>query len=361
MQYRRLGKTDLEVSAISFGTIKLPQVDQQTASQCLNRALDLGVNFVDTARNYKDSEAKIGVALKSRRDEYFLASKTAARTADALTAELETSLSDLQTDCLDLYQLHTVSDEETWQQVMAPGGALEGARKAQDAGKFRHLGLSVHRALPVMKKAVECGEFETIMLAYSPLDQEGVGAEVLPLAKQHDVGVIVMKGLSGGLLCTPEWHEQHPDEPDPLVAGSLRHILDSEGVSCVIPGMQAVWEVEQNIPLADAPPLTGNDRQRLVAELGGLRKEFRYGQVCLRCGYCLPCPQGIDVPRVFQSLDMYTQYPQSLRDQGLVLYQSLEVKPDECAECHECESTCPAGLSIPEKLKEAADVLGTAA
>jgi predicted aldo/keto reductase-like oxidoreductase len=362
VQYRRLGKTGLDVSVIGYGAIKLPKIDEEAASRCLNRALDLGVNFVDTARGYKDSEAKIGKALKSRRSEYHLATKTTARDADSLTAELDTSLRELQTDVVDLFQLHSVSDEETWQRVTGPGGALEGAQRARQAGKLRHLGVSIHRAVPVMRKAIECGEFETLMVAYSPLDQEGVAAEILPLAKRHDVGVIIMKGLSGGLLTTPDWHAQHPDEPDPLVAGALRYVLANDSVTCVIPGMAALTEVEQNVPLGyGAIPMSEEEKRRFFARLGGLNKEFRYGQVCLRCGYCMPCPQGIDVPEVFRALDVYQSYPENLRRQGLVLYQSLDVKPGECAECRECLADCPAGLDIPARLKGAAEVLEAAA
>jgi len=353
MEKRRLGKTELRVSQIGFGSIRLPHIDEKTASECLNRALDLGINFIDTARNYKDSEAKVGKALKGRREEYCLATKTTARDAEGLFADLETSLRETQVDVIDLYQLHTVSDEETWAKVTAPGGAIEGAKKAQQQGKFKHLGISIHRALPVMRKAIECGEFETIMLAYSPLDQEGVGAEILPLAKRHDVGVIIMKPLSGGLLTQ---NESGP--PDPVVRGSLRYILSNDAVSVAIPGMQAVSEVEENAATGAMPErMSEEERAELFKQIGSLKKEYRYGQVCLRCEYCQPCPQGIQIPSVFRALEMVQSYPDTLKYLGKELYDSLPVKPDVCEECKQCVEKCPAGIDIPQRLAEAIQVM----
>ena len=345
------------VTQIGFGAIKLPRIDERTASECLNRALDLGINFIDTARNYKDSEAKIGKTLKGRRDEYYLATKSSTRDAEGLLADLETSLTELQTDVIDVYQLHTVSDENTWEKVMSPGGALEAAKKAQQQGKFKHLGLSVHRALPVMRKAIECGEFETVMLAYSALDQEGVEDEILPLAKEHDLGVITMKPLSGGLLVGAE-EGQGNAEADPVVRGSLRYVLANDAVSVAIPGMQCVKEVEENAATGEmAGTMADEERDSLIALLGSLKKEYRYGQVCLRCEYCLPCPQEIEIPAIFRALEMAENYPDALKRLGKELYDSLEVKPDACEKCETCMEKCPAGINIPERLQAAAQAL----
>ncbi len=359
MQYRILGRTGLKVSAIGFGGIKLPHVDAQTASDALNRALDLGVNFVDTARNYRDSEEKIGAALKTRRGEYYVATKTSARDAAKARAELETSLRNLQTDYVDLYQLHTVSDPECWQQVMGPDGALEAVRQARDEGLVKHVGITIHRALDVMEQAIKCGEFETIMLAYSPLDQEGVERDILPLATAHNVGVIIMKPLSGGQLCLPP--EQRPAEGDPIVRDSLRHILSNPNVTVAIPGMTSVAEVEWNTAVASPfTPLTDGERERLIEAISGLKREFRYGQVCLRCGYCQPCPQGVPIPEIFRAWDMVRDYPASLRHLGYELYESLEVTAEACEECGQCVEQCPAGLPIPERLREAHKALTAA-
>jgi predicted aldo/keto reductase-like oxidoreductase len=354
VQYRRLGRTGLQVSAIGFGCIKFNSVTQDEVTRALNLALDLGLNFVDTARNYGTSEQKIGRALRKRRAEFILATKTEALTAREASRDLRTSLRELQTDTIDLYQLHSVSDPQRYEAVMAPGGALEALKKAQQEGKIRHIGITQHRAIPQMKAAIESGEFETIMVAFSPLDQEGVGAEVIPLAVKHDMGVIAMKALSGGQLASlPDPRSGQPPRPDPIVAGALRHVLAKEGVSTVIPGMVSVAQVEENLPLADMPPLSDGQREDLVRRIAALRRSFRYGQVCLRCGYCQPCPEGVPIPQILQAHDMLRQYPEPLKHLGRELYASLGIGADACVECRQCEDKCPAGLTIPERLKEA--------
>jgi predicted aldo/keto reductase-like oxidoreductase len=355
MQKRILGRTGLEVSIIGFGGIKLPGVEKKDAVRIINRALDLGLNYIDTARNYRDSEEKIGVVLKDRRADCIIATKTTARDAAGLMKELETSLKNLQTDKIDLYQLHTVSDWETYERVMAPDGALMGAKKAKAQGKIDHIGISIHRDLKTMKAAIQSDEFETVMLAYSILDQEGVGQEILPMARERNMGVIIMKPLSGGLLCLPE-HEREKYYKDPVATGSIRFVMSNENVTVAIPGMQRMQDVEENVPLGSMPAMSPNEIIELRKFIGTLRKEYRYGQVCLRCGYCQPCPHGVMAPTIFQALDMYRSYPENLRYLGVELYESLEIKADDCEECRKCVEKCPAGIDIPEMLKEVAKV-----
>ena len=353
MQQARLGRTGLLVSRIGFGAIRLPHVSSAVAEACLNRALDLGVNFVDTARGYGDSEAKIGKALKHRRDEYVLATKTGAMEASAARVELDTSLRELRTDRIDLYQLHSVSDPERWAKVTGPGGALEAAKKAKEEGKALHLGISIHRDLETMRAAIGCGEFETIMLAYNPLDSENVGAEIMPLAQAAGVGVIVMKPLSGGGLTARVGDDK---SADPLSVDCLRCILSRAEVSVAIPGIELVAEVEANVTAAERP-MGEAEREALLRRIGALGKSFRYGQVCLQCGYCLPCPNEVPIPSIMRAAMMAREYPDNLRHMGVELYRSLEVKAEACKDCETCLPRCPASLPIPERLREAAVLL----
>ncbi len=358
MRYKVLGKTGLKVSVVGFGAIKLPELSLEEASELLNRALDLGVNFIDTARAYGDSEEKIGAALRGRRDEFYIATKTHERDSDGAYRDVLRSLKCLQTDYIDLYQLHTVSSKGEYERVMGSGGALEGLKRARREGLVGHIGITIHRDLDVMRMAIESGEFETIMLAYNPLDPEGVEREgILRLAKEHGMGVIAMKPLSGGQLVTPETELGKRAGGDPVAIGSLRYVLSNECVDTVIPGMRRLWELEDNVSVADMPPMSEEEKAELFRLIGRLGKSFRYGQVCLRCGYCLPCPRGIPIPDVFRAYDIYTGYPEEVRDLGLRLYESLEVKPDACVECRRCASRCPAGIDIPARLREVARVM----
>lgn len=362
MQYRTLGRTGLEVSIVSFGAIKLPRITQEESTAALNRALDLGVNFVDTARGYRDSETKIGIALQKRRDEYILATKTPTRDAAGAMENLEASLKELRTDVIDLWQLHSVSDPDTFEKVMAPGGAAEALVKAKEQGKVRHIGVTSHRSHEAMRRAITCGLFETIMLCYNALDSEAVEPEILPLAKKHNVGVIVMKALSGGALSTPpEEGSEGPLRPDPIVVGSLRYVVSNDAVTTVIPGIERVAEIEDDAAVGDAPlPMTEAEKDALLRRIGGLRRDFRYGQVCLRCGYCQPCPEGVLVPEILRAADMYQRYPKRVKYMGVEAYQAIEVGPEHCEQCGECEEQCPAGLPVREKLKEVAALFAKA-
>ena len=361
MQYRVLGKTGLKVSVIGFGTIKFPKISEKQAYEAVNRALDLGINFFDTARNYKDSERKLGLAVKDRRDECFIATKTRALDYKGAMRDLEISLRELQTDHVDLWQLHNVCDKERWKKVMAPGGALEAAKKAKEEGLVDHIGITFHRALDVMREAIKCGEFETIMVLYNPLDEENTGKEIIPLAHEYGLGVIVMKALSGGALSLPLSDEEREEKYrasggkwfDPIVRGCLRYVISNPAVSTVIPGMRFPREVEENVKVAELPPMTEEEKDNLIREIGKLRKTYKYGQRCLRCGYCMEaCPQGIPIPEVFRAAYIYRKYPKQTRHMGLELYRSLKPSPKECIQCRSCVEKCPAGIDIPEELKD---------
>ena len=360
MEYHALGKTGLKVSAIGFGTIKLPAVSQEDADAALNLALDMGVNYVDTARDYDGSETKVGRAIGHRRADFYLATKTYERTADGLREDCETSLRELRTDRIDVFQLHSVSNDDAWEQVMRKGGALEGARRAQAEGIIDHVGVSVHRDLRVMKRVMECGEFETVMLCYNAIDNEHVGPDILPAAHASGMGVICMKALSGGMIVSPGFEDgRRPADEDPLVTQALRFVLGSPHFSVVLVGMRNPGEVRQNIPLADmTAPLGEDEREDLIRRLGEMRSSYRYGQVCLQCAYCQPCPAGINIPQVLRAWMIKQSYPNDLKWMADEIWDNLEVLPDKCERCGACLRKCPAGLDIPNLIREAAEDLG---
>jgi hypothetical protein len=358
LEKRRLGKTNLEVTVLGFGAIKFPHISAREAEASLERAIALGVNFIDTARGYGDSEAKIGPVLRRHRAQVYIATKTGRRTAKEAMEELETSLRNLQADYLDLYQAHWVCNDEALDQVLGPGGALEALGKAKEQGKIRHYGITMHRHHAAIRRAIESDLFETIMLAYNPVDEEGVGPELIPLAAEHDMGVIIMKPLSGGLLVSPPGAAR-VDGLDPVVAGTLRGIAANPHVTTVIPGMISPQQVEENYrAVTTAAAFDEVARRRLFETIAEMRKELRYGQLCLSCGYCAPCRQGIDIPRVFRALYMHQSYPEDQRFMGRELYDGLAVPPDACEECRECVERCPAGIDIPERMKEAIRAFG---
>ena len=349
------------VTRIGFGAIKLHGLDAKVAADSLNRALDLGVNFIDTARGYRTSEERIGAAISRRRDEFYLATKSGAREAEAMAVELETSLTNLRTDVIDLYQLHSVSDRASWDRATGAGGALEAAKRAQQQGKIKHIGITIHRDLEVMRDAIKSGEFASVMLAHSLMDPESVdSAGILALAHEHGMGVIIMKALSGGALSTPSENKEHVPN-DSIARRVLRYLLRRDAITTIIPGITCVEEIEENVATGSMTgPITDEEMAQLIKDIGAMGKELRYGQTCLRCAYCQPCPEEINIPEIFRAADMLKAYPDTLKFQGVELYESLEPKPDVCAACGQCMEKCPAGIDIPQRLKETAELFDSA-
>jgi len=350
MEKRVLGRTGWNVTVISFGAIKLPRASQEECTEVLNRALDLGVNFVDTADCYGDSEEKIGRALKRRRKEFYLATKVDQRDGEGARKTLERSLKRLQCDTIDLIQLHDCRDYD-YDMAMAPGGVYEELKKAQTEGKVREIGITCHSSINTMRKAIESGKFATIMVSYNLLDRERVGTEVIPSAHEHGMGVIAMKPLAGGRLADARELADLKAGEMSLAQMALRFILSNEMVTCAIPGVTKVSELEQNLKVAEkVQKLSAEEMRELVKRVGDVGKDF-----CRNCGYCLPCTQGINIPDVFRFEGYYVRY--GMKEWAREQYAALEVKVEECAECEKCIEKCPYGLDIPQLLKKAAEVL----
>ncbi len=327
MRYRSLGNTGLWVSAIGFGGIPIQRVDESMAIQLVNRALNLGINFFDTARAYTNSEAKLGLVLRERQSEAIIATKSMARTRDEMESDIEKSLRALGTEYIDLYQIHNVKDTPTLDQVLNPGGAMEALLDAQKSGVIKHIGITDH-IKSLLKKALATNAFETIQMPFNPVELEEV-PELLEMASAQGTGVIIMKPLAGGAF-------KH-------ARLALQFILEYP-VSTVIPGMDSLQQVEDNaVTGSRSENLSPEERSFIQGEVDQLGSTF-----CRRCEYCQPCPQGIDVPMVFLLDGYYTRY--GLTEWARERYQGMKVKPDVCSECKECEERCPYNLPINEML-----------
>lgn len=334
MEYRILGNTGLKVSVIGFGGIPIQRVSVDEARVIVNRALELGVNFFDTARGYTDSEAKLGEVLSRRRNEAVIASKSMARTREGMAADIKKSLETLGVDFIDLYQLHNVKDEKALEQVLSPGGALAALKEAKKDGVIRHIGITGHIKSFLME-ALKTGELETVQFPFNTVELAGA-LELMELAEKAGSGVIVMKPLAGGALGN--------------AGAALRFIL-GHPVTTVIPGMDSVEQVEENARVGYNPaPLSGDEKKLLEEEAAKLGAEF-----CRRCEYCKPCPQGIDIPVVFLLDGYYTRY--DLKGWARERYRAMPAGADACAECGECEQRCPYKLPIRRMLADARERL----
>ena len=334
MQYLPLGNTGLTVSRVGFGGIPIQLISAEETARLLDTVLAEGINFIDTARAYTVSEEQIGYALRGRRDQVILATKSMARTKDAMSRDIDLSLANLQTDFIDLYQIHNPSEEQ-FHTVFSPGGAIEALLAAKAAGKIRHIGLTAH-SLTVLEKALEQKEIETVMFPYNIVETQGKAW--IRRAAEKQIGFIAMKPLAGGAI-----------EDAPL---AMRFLVSNPDVTVVIPGMYHPDEVIQNVVAAEnTSPLTAEERQRANTIARQLGDRF-----CRRCNYCAPCTVGIQIPSVFLFEGYLSRY--GLEDWARNRYASLSVKASACIGCGKCETRCPYHLPIREMLKKSSLAFG---
>lgn len=327
MEYAMLGKTGLRISRMGFGGIPIQKTDAQVTRALMEELVAHGVNYIDTARGYTVSEAYLGEALCGLRDRFVLATKSMARTKEAMARDIETSLANLRTDHIDLYQVHNPSLKEL-EQVCAPGGALEALLEAKAAGRIGHIGVTAHMAA-VFERALTLPWVETVMFPYNIVETQGEA--LMKRAHEQGVGFICMKPLAGGAL------------EDAALA--MRFIAQNPDVSVVIPGMCDVREVRQNIDaFENTAPLT----QEELAQIETIRKELGT-QFCRRCNYCQPCTAGISMSGIFVLEGYLNRY--GLGDWAKQRYAAMAKKAGDCVGCGVCETRCPYQLPIREMLK----------
>lgn len=333
MEKRRLGRTGLEISLMSMGGIPFQRSDAKNTVAIMRRALELGVNFIDTARGYTVSENYIGQGLKELgRENFIIATKSNKRTRKEILAELETSLQELQTDYIDLYQFHNVSNFADYETLMGEEGGYQAIVEKRDAGVIRHIGITSHSA-DMLKRFIEDDHFETIQFPYNSVERQA--EEHFKLAKSKDMGVLVMKPLAGGAIMNK-----------PL---ALREIMENPAITALIPGVDSVEQLEENVALASPlVPLSAEERAIIRQEAEELGTRF-----CRRCRYCLPCAVGIDIPMMFILEGYYSRY--NLQDWAKERYDAIEIKASDCIECGLCESRCPYHLPIRDMLKQTAE------
>jgi predicted aldo/keto reductase-like oxidoreductase len=331
MKKKLLGNTGMEASVIGFGGIPIQRVNQEEVINIILECKNKGINFIDTARAYTVSEEYIGKALKvAGRENFYIATKAMGYTYETMKESIELSLKTMDIDYIDLYQVHNVSKIEQLETVLSENGALKALKEAKEKGLIKHIGITGHLN-EILIKAIDNNEFETIQFPYNPVESQG--EELFKKALSKGMGTIAMKPIAGGNFGKPEL--------------SLKYIVNSNLITVAIPGMDSVEQVEKNALIGiNVEPLTDDEINILAEEVKILGSDF-----CRRCGYCKPCPEGIDIPNVFLSENYVLRY--NLKDYGKAKYDALEIKPDACVRCRKCERKCPYNLQIVEKLKHA--------
>ncbi|MHB9034389.1 MAG: aldo/keto reductase [Anaerolineae bacterium] len=375
MKYRMFGNTGVRVSALGFGCMRLPtlskyeEINEPEAVAMLRKAIDSGVNYVDTAYGYHggNSEKVVGKALKDGyREKVYLATKMPVwlcHEPEDFDRLLNEQLERLQTDHIDFYLLHSLN-KDSWSKVV-PMGIMDWAEKVQAAGKIKHLGFSFHDDLAVFKQIVDYyDKWSFCQIQYNYLDETvQAGTEGLEYAANRGMAVVVMEPLLGGRLANPPQQVQElwdsADKKRTPVDWALQWLWNKPEVTLCLSGMSTMAQVEANLTYADTSGVGSLKADEL--ELVN-RVRAKYDELCLvpctSCRYCMPCPQGVEIPQnfaIFNEGSMYNELEHSRQR-----YDRLEAdkRASECIACRECESKCPQHIEISEWMPLVQAVLG---
>lgn len=367
MRYQKFGKLGYRVSQLGLGAMRLPtgkdgKVDYDKAVPLIRRAIDSGINFIDSHHFYHQGESEIAVggAIKGVRDKVFLQTKTPMYekvNKKILREWLEKALRKLGTDYIDFYLTHSLGWED-W--VKKNDLFLRFAHQLKKEGLIRHLGFSSHDEPEKIKKYLDSGEFETMTVQYNLLDQRN--EEVISYAAEKGLGVVVMGPVGGGVLATPseEINQLIPGGSKSSAEIALRFVLSHPGVSVALSGMSNLQQLEENVKVAEEKVLLSREERRRIEEI--LEEKRKLAELfCTGCGYCMPCPQGVNIPLNFRQVNLYRVY--GLKEYARKAYFSLSregkenLRASSCRECGECEPKCPQKISIIEQLKQVKEIM----
>ena len=364
MKYRKFGNTGIEVSALGFGAMRLPtigegekiHVDMEKSVPILNRGLDLGITFIDTAWGYlnETSEKAVGEALVGRdRSKIFIATKNMINTdVKEYRKRLDLQLEKLKTDYIDFYHIHGLQ-WTVFEHKAIPKGYLSELKKARDEGLIHHLSFSCHDTPDNIIKLIDTGEFSSMLIQYNLLHRYNETA--ISHARSKGMGITIMGPVGGGRISFLS--QLKPREGRSLPELALRFVLANPDVSAAVSGMHSLEMVEENTAVADNDgPLSDietEDIKRMLEQVQGLEDLY-----CTGCGYCMPCPNGVDIPTNLLLLNYIRIYgSQANFREGFTNLYHKKLKPDEsaaefCIECGECLEKCPQNIEISERMLE---------
>ena len=329
-EMRELGKTGIIVNRLGLGGIPIQRITKEEGIEVIQYAVSKGINFIDSARGYTCSEEYIGEAIKDIRDKVYLATKSMARTYEQMKKDIEISLSNFQTDHIDLYQMHNVKNIDEFKLIISTDGAYKALSEAKAQGKICHIGITAHSQdfLKWLLNSEYVDMIETVQFPINFIEDNGI--ELLNLAKEKGKGTIAMKPLGGGAI-------------DRGSVG-VKWLMNVKALDVAIPGIGDKKEVDDfdSIKNYEISPEEDMYIKKLKKDLDG---EF-----CHRCGYCMPCTKGIDIPGTF-TLERYYKY-YNLKDWAIKRYFGAKVLPSACIKCNACVKRCPYELDIPRKLEK---------
>lgn len=382
MKYVPFGRTGVDVSILGFGAMRLPQLEDKTCDYdvsvpLLRRGLDLGITYIDTAYVYINgtSEVAVGKAIKGYdRAKLYLATKIPVGKPEEATAEvwrnkLEECLRRFDTPYIDLMHFHGLTWEafEGW--VSKPGMALEAARRAQSEGLIRHVSFSSHDNECNIIKLIDSGEFASMLVQYNFLDRHNEPA--IARAGEKGMGVVIMGPVAGGRLAMPQGvfgdREGALEVKTPELA--LRFVWSNPNAHVALSGMNEMQQIEENVAAANRAAGMSAEENAQILQL--VDKNHRLSELyCTGCAYCMPCPNGVNIPENFRYMNWYRVW--GMEKEAKEAYAALSekggwgpwagriegLKADACIQCGECEPKCPQNIPIIDQLQEVAETLG---
>ena len=363
MQYRRLGRSRVELSTVSCGAMQFARADvtQDIVTALLDRAVTLGVNFIETGPRYGDSEEKIGAALAELRlrDRVALSTKASVKVApdaDALKHAVERSLRRMRTDHLEIYHLWFVNTWEEFETLTGAGGTLDAIRRLRDEGVIDHIGISSHARTEEIIRMIETGWFDSVTIYHNAFMTKD--RAVLDVAERLDLGVIAMGPLNGGLLGSDSEKLSflRTDAEASNAQAALRWLLSDPRVTTAIVGFDSVEHVEDAAAVSDMEPMSRQKLAEIAETFETLRRDVE--ATCTSCGYCKPCPQNVDIPAILRALSRYRVLG-TLDHERQQYARMTGGRADLCTHCGECIDKCPQHLPIPGLLELAEQVLAS--
>lgn len=368
MQYREFGKLGYKISQLGFGAMRLPtkdggNVDYNLAVPLIRRALDLGLNFIDSHHFYHngESETAIGKAINGVREKVYLQTKTPMyreASEDERMRFLETALDKLGTDYIDFFLAHSYNSERFPKEHKA---FMKLCRRAKREGMIRHIGFSFHDTAEELKKIIDTGAYECMTVQYNLLNRSL--EDMIDYAHEKGMGIVIMGPVGGGTLATPsrEIMGMLSAKPHSSAEVALRFVLANKNISLAISGMSNLTQLEENVRIAENKVILSDEDSRNIR--AALKEKKRLSDLyCTGCGYCMPCPNGVNIPQNFTIMNQYRLY--GFKDLAGKRYQQLdregkgEGKAEFCVECGQCEPKCPQKIPIMKQLKEVAKTLG---
>lgn len=321
----RLGKTEIIVNKNGFGALPIQRITKKEAVRLLHKAYDGGIDFYDTARMYTDSEEKLGEAFSDRRNHIRISSKTGATTVEGFWKDLETTLHNLKTDHLDIYQFHNPSF------CPKPGdesGIYDAMLEAKKKGMVLHIGITNHR-LNVAQEAIDSGLYETLQFPFCYLSGEPE-LKLLEGCKKQDMGFLSMKALSGGLITN----------------AAAAYAFQAQYDTLPLWGIQRETELDQFLSFIQNPPVMDEEMTAVIAKD---RSEL-LGEFCRGCGYCMPCPAGIEINNCARMSLLLRRSPSA--SYLTPEWQEKMKRIEDCRHCDSCRKKCPYGLNTPSLLQK---------